>query len=411
MQFTFLHAADLHIDSPLDSLGARDAAIAAQFREAGRAAVMALVDEAISSRAAFLIIAGDIFDAEWKDLSTGLFFMRELARLARADIPVFAIKGNHDAESVVSRNLPDMPGIMFFGHRKAASLKLDALQVALHGRSYPDRQPPAGFVDSYPASVPGWLNIGILHTALEGGRGHEPYAPCTVEQLRGFDYDYWALGHVHAQEIVSRDPWIVYPGNIQGRSVREAGAKGVMRVSVSNGRIRAAEPVVLDRARWANARVDVSGCAAMADVAQAIEGEMSAVLAGAQDRAVALRLTLHGASALHAMLAAGAGNLLDDARLRAAGLPGELWIEQVRLETLPLPAARPAGGADSLDLGTLLDAALQDADFARALVDATALAGSKFPKSLGFDPPGPATLSMQARDLLLGRLADAGERP
>ena len=117
----------------------------------------------------------------------------------------------------------------------AQTIALDELRVALHGRSFGQRLVGGDFLASYPARRDGYLNIGLLHTALDGSRGHESYAPCTIEELKRFGYDYWALGHVHAAEIVSRDPYIVYPGNIQGRHARETGAKGAMRVSVERG--------------------------------------------------------------------------------------------------------------------------------------------------------------------------------
>jgi error-prone DNA polymerase len=161
-----------------------------------------------------------------------------------------------NAESVMSRELPYPESVTTFSANKAETHTLDAYRVAMHGRSFANRL-TGEFVETYPARRDGWLNIGVLHTSLDGTRGHEGYAPCTVEDLRRFGYDYWALGHVHAAEIVSRDPWIVYPGNLQGRSVRETGAKGAMRVSVEDGRIGA---------RWAHLSIDVADISSDAEL-------------------------------------------------------------------------------------------------------------------------------------------------
>ena len=415
MRFTFIHAADLHIDSPLDALGAKDAEVAKLFREAGREAVRALVDETVSSGAAFLVIAGDVFDGDWKDQSTGLFFARELGRLAQAGIPVFLIKGNHDAESVVTKSLPALNGLHVFGTRKAETHKLPELQVALHGRSYPHRQPPEGFVASYPKPEAGWLNIGILHTGLDGSYGdHAPYAPCSVAQLQGFGYDYWALGHIHQPQKVSESPWIVFPGNIQGRNVRETGPRGAMRVSVNNRRIEAVEPVVLDRARWAHERVDVSACTAPEAIEQLIDVEIAKAQAGAQERPVALRITLDGTAPLHTHLVAAHEALLEAARLRAAGFAAGVWIERLRLETRPVPAIRRLAEADSLDVAALLDKALDEPEFALALEAALVLITGKIPITLEAAEVQDraalkAQLAEQARDLLLGRLSAAAE--
>ena len=411
MRFSFIHAADLHVDSPLAALGAKDASVALRFAQAGRKAVTALVDEAISSKAAFLIIAGDMFDGDWRDYSTGLFMVRELSRLVRAKIPAFIIKGNHDAESIVSRNLRDPPGVTVFGGHKAEMHLLEDFRVALHGRSFPKREPPAGFVASYPKPQPGYLNIGILHTALDGTRGdHAAYAPCTVQELAAFGYDYWALGHIHGREIVSKAPWIVYPGNIQGRSVRETGAKGAMRVSVEDGRIASVEPVILDAARWAHERLDISGCASHAEMDASVEACLARVHAGAQGRAVALRLTLHGSSALHSGLSARRDDIIEDIRARALHLADDFWVERLVIES-SLPQA-PVLWTDTLDIAALLGQAATAPGFAASVVEITASLSEKLPRELrdGFGADSAALLA-QARDLLLGRLnIDGAER-
>ena len=113
-----------------------------------------------------------------------------------------------------------------FDARKGQTQLIEELRVALHGRSFTERGAPDDFLSGYAARREGWLNIGLLHTSLDGARGHNPYAPCTVQDLTRFGYDYWALGHIHAAETVARDPWIVYPGNVQGRSPREIGPEG-----------------------------------------------------------------------------------------------------------------------------------------------------------------------------------------
>ena len=73
----------------------------------------------------------------------------------------------------------------------------------------------------------------MLHTSCDGKPGHASYAPCSSGDLVARGYHYWALGHVHQFEVLHEFPHIVYPGNLQGRSVRDTGPKGAMRVSVS----------------------------------------------------------------------------------------------------------------------------------------------------------------------------------
>lgn len=406
MRFQFIHAADLHIDSPLASLGGKEPAVARTFARANRAAVEALIRETLESGAKFLIIAGDVFDGDWKDVSTGLFFVRQLGELHRAGVPVFIVKGNHDAESVVSRSLAYPEGVHVFDTRKAQTRGLDDLRVALHGRSFADRGVPEDFVASYPARREGWLNIGVLHTGLDGARGHESYAPCTVEDLKRFGYDYWALGHIHAAEIVARDPWVVYPGNIQGRSPRETGAKGAMRVTVEDGRIVAVEPFALDLARWAHERVDVGGHEDEARVLETIGAALGRVYEASGGRSIAARITLVGETPLHARLVAHRERLEDEARARGFQVSSECWVERLRIETrAPARKAAPPE-PDSLDVDALIAEAATDPDFAAVVAEIRASVADKLPRDLqGEVGASPVALVERARDYLIGERA------
>jgi len=410
MRFSFIHAADLHIDSPLAGLGLKDRAVAERFAHAGRRAVEALVREAIDSRAAFLIIAGDVFDGDWRDVSTGLFFVRVIGDLHRAGIPTVIVKGNHDFESGMSRALPYPDSVRIFSSRKAETFALDAHRVALHGRSFPTRLVLDNFVDSYPPRRDGWLNIGVLHTSLDGTRGHDGYAPCSVDDLRRFGYDYWALGHVHSAEIVSRDPWVVYPGNLQGRSIRETGPKGAMRVTVEDGRIIAVEPLVFDGARWAHEAIDVSGLGQESDIIDRIGAALGELHGNSEGRPLAVRLTLSGATPLHNHLVARRDVLLDEARAIGFRIAADCWVEQVKLATaVPPRVAAPLSMADSLDVDDLLTGAADDPEFAAALADLMKTVADKLPRDLRDDPERQDALLRQlkadARAYLAGELS------
>ena len=241
----------------------------------------------------FVVIAGDIYDGEWKDTSIGLFFNREIARLDRAGIQVFVLKGNHDAESVVTRAI-SLPGNVFQFPTKPKTVRIEELEVALHGRSFSDRAVTENIVLDYPDPVPGWFNIGVLHTSCEGRPGHANYAPCTVSQLKSLGYQYWALGHVHEYEELAWDPWIVFPGNLQGRSIRECGPKGAVLVDVDDGRVTAVRRLIVDQARWAVVSVNLDGISEGAEALRKIEDEIRPEQA--EGRLLAVRVAAHKSS-------------------------------------------------------------------------------------------------------------------
>ena len=230
----------------------------ARLRTATRRALENLVALCIEEKAAFLLLAGDVFDGSWKDYSTGLFFAAQMTRLREARVPVVIVRGNHDAASAITKALPLPDNVHELGSRKAESFELKNAEVVIHGQSFAQRATTDDLAARYPDALRGVLNVGLLHTCLDGREGHERYAPTSLETMRAKGYDYWALGHVHAREVLSREPWIVFPGNLQGRHARETGAKGASVVTVEDGSVREVEHRALDVVRWEQLALDVS---------------------------------------------------------------------------------------------------------------------------------------------------------
>lgn len=349
----FFHASDLHIDSPLRGLDRYDGAPVERLRTATRSALERLVDKALTERIDFVLFAGDIYDRDWHDFHTGLFFREQMVRLGRADIRVFIVQGNHDAQGVISKQLALPPNVTVFSSRSAQTVKIDELSVAIHGRSFPEREVDEDLVPSYPAPVPGFFNIGMLHTSLTGRPDHDSYAPTDLPTLVAKGYDYWALGHVHAREVVCEQPRIVFPGNLQGRHAKETGAKGCELVTVEAGRIEA-EFVALDVVRWSQVSVSLDSVDRLEALSDAFHHALEPVLIGTTDRLHAVRVTLTGSTELHRLEANQPGTLA--AAMYAASQDvseAEIWIEQVRLE-LSTPLDRVQGALRQDAVGELV---------------------------------------------------------
>jgi DNA repair exonuclease SbcCD nuclease subunit len=379
----FLHAADLHIDSPLRGLDRYEGAPVERLRTATRGAMERLVDTALAEGVDFVLFCGDIYDRDWQDFRTGLFFREQMVRLGRAEIRVFIIQGNHDAQGVITRQLHLPPNVTVFSSRTAETIRIDALSVAVHGRSFPARAVDEDLVPSYPEPVPGFFNIGMLHTSLNGRAGHDPYAPTDVATLAAKGYDYWALGHVHARELVSETPRIVFPGNLQGRHANETGPKGCELVTVEAGSIEA-EFVALDVARWNQVVIPLEGIDRLETLGDAFRAALGPHLFGAADRLHALRVKLTGVTELHGVEANQPGTL--EAAIRAAAQDegaAEIWIEQVRLDlTSPLDRTQAAHRQDAVgELIRLVDALGDDE------VALTAFAESEFDDLMSSLPP------------------------
>ncbi len=180
----FLHAADIHLDSPLRGLERYESAPVEKIRLASRLALENLVALAIEQKVDFVLLAGDTFDGDGKDWNTALFFTKQMGRLAEAQIPVLMISGNHDALSKMTRSVQLPRNVTLLGTKKAETHRLEEQQVAIHGQSFQNASVPENMVPGYPTAVKGWFNIGMLHTSATGREGHERYAPCSVEVVR-----------------------------------------------------------------------------------------------------------------------------------------------------------------------------------------------------------------------------------
>ncbi len=348
----FIHTADIHLDSPLQGLEAHEDAPVDEIRGATRRAFDNLIDLALEEEVDFVLIAGDLYDGDWKDYNTGLFFVDRMGRLDRAGIRGFIVLGNHDAASRITKTMPLPDNVTLLSSLKPQTVLLDDLGVAIHGQSYQSRVVTENIVAQYPRKDPNYFNIGLLHTALTGRAGHEPYAPCTVDDLLAKGYDYWALGHIHLREVVSAEPLIIFPGNIQGRHIRETGGKGATLVTIEDGHITAAEPKELDVLRWAVCRVDLAGCETSEAVYEQVRSAMAEEQNAADGRTLALRLHLQGGCPLHAELHARSARWVEEFRGIAAAL-GDVWLEKVKFDTTRKTSLEEIVGEDTPLAGLL----------------------------------------------------------
>lgn len=332
--FKFIHAADIHLDSSMHGLERYEGAPVSEVRSATRRAFDNLIELSIDEQVAFILLSGDLYDGDWKDYNTGLYFVQRMARLEEVGIRVFIVAGNHDAASQITKQLRLPSNVTLFSTKKPELVILDEFGVAICGQGYPTRSTTEDLSQAYPQGDPQVFNIGMLHTCLDGKPGHEPYAPCTVDGLRSKGYQYWALGHIHKREVVCQDPWIVFPGNIQGRHIRETGTKGCTLVAVENREVSTIEHCELDVMRWSNCRVDVTDCDSTDAIYDQVRKNLQSIMDAAEGRPVAVRLMLHGNNSVHSELHAERERWIQEYRALGTGLGGAgIWLEKVLIET------------------------------------------------------------------------------
>ena len=328
--FRFIHAADTHLDSPLRGLSHYESAPAESIRDACRRAFENLVDLAIEEKVSFVLLVGDLYDGDWKDYSTGIFLSQQMGRLGQHGILVFAVAGNHDAANRMTKALNSPSNMTILSSRKVEAIRIGDLAVVIHGRSFGTQHVDKNLAAGFALAEKGMFNIGLLHTSLDGREGHAVYAPCSVDDLRSKGYQYWALGHIHKQEFVSEDPWIVFPGCIQGRHIRETGAKGCVLVTVEDGAVSTVEKCSLDVLRWIECVVDLTDAAEMQEVLERARKSIENERTSADGRPMAMRIRFEGATSISDEIAAYPERLEQQIKALGAEIAGdELWIERI----------------------------------------------------------------------------------
>jgi exonuclease SbcD len=361
----FLHAADLHLDSPMRSLDVHGDGVAERLRNASREALRRLIDCALSHKVAFMVIAGDMFDVAQPSVGSMLHLVDELRRLTTRGIRVFIVRGNHDYHARRSARLWPS-GVHEFSADEAESCTLEDVRVVVHGRSYREARVTEDLTPGYPAPTHGYLNVGVLHTALRGHFGeHAEYAPVSPETLASKGYDYWALGHVHDfLDLDVNGTRVVYPGNLQGRHVREQGKKGAALVTFEDGAIVHVERALCDVVRWHDVRVTLAAGILQEQLAEAVRTVSVSVEEDKHDSVEsAVRLRLSGLDV--------EGQRLPQRELRErvrealrAECGGQVLLEELRIEEVAraeLPEALTLGVTRAKE--HLLQAPLATGDF------------------------------------------------
>lgn len=305
MRFRFVHAADLHLDTPFSGLGQLAPDLAARLRDASLTALDRVVAEALRVDAAFVVLAGDIYDGPDRGTRAQLHLRTALARLAREDIPTFIAHGNHDPEGghyTAVRTWPE--GVVRFAPgapQRHPVTRAGAHLATVHGVSYATRHTPDNLALTFPrVDTPGF-HVAVLHCNVGDHPGHANYAPCTLDDLRSRGMNYWALGHVHRHRVLARDPWVVYPGNTQGRSLAagELGPKGAVVVEVEDDRVLDLRPFTTDSARFFDLSVPIDDTDDVGALVDRLRDRADALRDDHPDVALLLRATLTGRGPLH----------------------------------------------------------------------------------------------------------------
>lgn len=418
----FVHAADVHLDSPMRGLEEYAGAPVVRLRLATRRAMDKVVQLCLDEQVDFLVIAGDLFDTACRDFNSALSAAGQMQQLNRAGIPVYLILGNHDSRDEMARQVPWPENVTLFDHKRPHTVRHPTLPVAIHGMSYPRREVTENLVPDYPPPVADCFNIGILHTNAGGNPNHDAYAPSSVDELATKGYDYWALGHVHDHAILHQRPHVIYSGTTQGRHAKELGSKGCLLVTVDGHEVTSLEFRETDVVRWYRETIELQSDDNEDLLIERTRQVLRKVTQLADGRLAAVRLQYEGRCSVHQQLSRDATRQQIVANLR--GLAGDfgddVWIERIQFRTqspLNMEAMRlrqdlvgdllrdiSAIAADPVRLAQLSEQLLQPLA-ARAGADLAPREDNSEVVTLD-DPQRMLTWLREAEELLLSHLAE-----
>jgi len=337
--FKFVHTADLHLDTPFSGISEVDEKIAGRLQDATLQTFDNIIELCLQHKVAFLLVAGDIYDARDRSLRAQLRFRDGLARLSQAGISTFVVHGNHDPLSSRIATIQWPREVQVFGGDEVSSIPVrrgDEVIAEIYGVSYPSQDVRENLARNFHRQPDSPFAIGLLHCNVGQDTGHEPYAPCSLDDLVGAGMDYWALGHVHTHRLLSIErPTAVYPGNPQGRHPGEQGPRGCYLVEVGTDGRCLPQFVPVDAIRWSSETLEIEGLEDDEAVIAAIRDVCSSVREQCQGRPVICGITLTGrGTAHHSLIRPGfLQDLTDTVRETECRLDPFVWVERIEART------------------------------------------------------------------------------
>ena len=367
----FVHAADLHLDSPFRGIGDASPALKERLQSATLGALGRVVDHTIESKSDFLVIAGDIYDSKDRNLRALVSFRKEMERLAERSIPVYIVHGNHDPLNGWGSGFQLPSNVITFGGQTDTEpfIRRGREAAQITGVSYTRERVTDNLSSSFKPADGAPYSVAVLHANVGRQSGHADYAPTTVGELTAAGFNYWALGHVHTRSVLATDPaMVVYPGNTQGRNPRESGPRGCYQVDVDGSGRAHLEFVDTSVARWT--QIDLS-IANLSTIDQLVDSmlEKAREEAAAFEGPTLARCTIRGNGALHRDLQRDQMN-----KELAEVLGSVLTAESVRIATGSELDLESLARTESMvsDFLKLTERALEDPELRQRLTDSIA---------------------------------------
>ncbi|MGR3301003.1 MAG: metallophosphoesterase family protein [Candidatus Scalindua sp.] len=304
MKIKFIHCADLHLDSPFQGLTTKEPSLADRFKHATNEAFVKIIDLCLAEKVDFLTIGGDTFDGADRSLCAQILLRDQFERLHKANIPVIIVTGNHDPLSdwLTEIRFPKNVHLLAGDKVEKVPIKKDGNVITtIHGISYKVRDVKENLSLEFQAKEKDVFSIGLLHANVGARKEHAPYSPCTINDLRAGNMDLWLLGHIHTPEVICKDPFILYPGNIQGRHINEDGPRGCYLIKVDSNYKISYEFKPVQNILWEQEEINIKEITTSLELVDLLSDKCEEELSNLtkDEKGIVIRWKLTGSSSLY----------------------------------------------------------------------------------------------------------------
>jgi DNA repair exonuclease SbcCD nuclease subunit len=335
----FLHTADLHLDTPFSGLCRRAPVKAEKMKHANLRVLDTITDVAVAEAVDFVVMAGDVFNAQEKSLAAKWTLLKNLKRLAKHGIKVYITCGNHDPWPYWRDHLQLPPNTHLFLPGEAQVIyHYNAVNEAIAqimGVSHESEEESTNLAGTFPEGDAQLPTVAILHGNLVGCAEHAPYAPFTLADLKKAHIDYWALGHIHQAQILNEaHPTVIYPGNPQGRDFSETGRKGCYLITLEQKKPARYQFYPCMAVKFSVEAVDITGI----DTETQLQDRLMEAMQHYDEEGISycLRLRLCGCTSLHSQLSdpSYGEQLVETIEAHLSG-HNEIFLDTIEMATLP----------------------------------------------------------------------------
>lgn len=340
--FSFIHAADLHLDTPFTGMGSLPKNLREKVLHSTFVAYENVIQLCIDRNVNFLLLAGDIYDSSDRSLRAQIYFKEGLEKLAHHGIQVYMVHGNHDPldQEKLSLSLPNNTYVFPPGQVAAFRYERGGKELArIYGVSYPRRQVRESYLPAFKRDEGDFFSIGLLHTNVDGHPAHDNYAPVSRAELIHQGFDYWALGHIHQKNILHHgEPVILYPGNIQGLNIKETNERGCYFVAVQDQKVAELTFCITDCLRWYHEKVNLSECEQVQELLDLLERKKEEVRIQVGGRGAIVSFHLTGRTSLHSFVhdEKNLADIQEMLRRHEEEREDFVWIDSLEMSTKPM---------------------------------------------------------------------------